>query len=187
MLLANGADPNVRDIMGNTLLHKAAYNLDADEEMFWLLLKVPEVRKMVNNRMGASFVGKDGVLTTASGTGGKEGTHTMPMSMRVRATTKKVAVTGAARVMFSCARLHHRMSSSGCSNRYGGLIQMLAQMKGATALHYSLCEGNLDLARLLIQEGGADTTIKNALGQTAAIAAGASLGELPRAVEELQF
>ena len=46
------------------------------------------------------------------------------------------------------------------------LVKVLAGLKGQTPLHVAAKYGNLAVARVLVEEGGADVTKRNALGKT---------------------
>ena len=207
LLLENGANPYATDVNGNSPFMCACTYNRVDNVKFWLK-QFPmwnlEARNTVVGGFAlgcAVYMGPNRLelvkLLLKSGThinmltfaGGSSFTaacenedadpqvirlllnHGSDMKYRVRATVLKW------KVIRQVAKITVRGFKT--SN---GLLRYIAKESGATALHYAVMRGDMEIVELLLSEG-ADPNLKNDLGQNAA-AMCKGFPELQRVLEE---
>jgi hypothetical protein len=193
LLLDNGADPHATDVIGNNSLMQACILNRIDNVNYWLE-KFPDWKlKTRNNTFGgvaltlAIYAGANRLalvkrlielganVSTITHYGGsvlfsacsnedcdpdvvrfllKSSCLNINLQIKARTTYWKI--------MYLVAKTAMRVL-----NTANGLLRSIAVDSGATALHYAAMRGDLEIVEMLLSEG-ADTSLKNDLGQDAA-------------------
>ena len=66
------------------------------------------------------------------------------------------------KVLFGLSRVAYRLGSS------NAVVRLFAEAgRGGTVLHHAVWADNLEVVRALVEDGGADITLRNAMGFTA--------------------